>query len=352
LGQLVLIPEALHRLAENPRKARATFREIVALCTRRLCEQGPAAVIREPVSGQIAQQGRLERERGRAHYQMGLATNVQFWEEYLSRSHFIVNVHDYWQLLDHVYRYLGLGEAGVRLLDAGCGNGHFGMFLLMNQHYRALKDDRRVPLIRYTGLDVVPAALREAQRDFRDRLLPTAATAHVASERLLDASFACSDLNAPLPFANEQFDRVVCNLVLGYLDDPSFTIREFLRVLSPGGKLILTNLKPNADLSQIYRNFVQTAETSEDIGEARDLLNNSGHIRQAESEGRFRFFERQEFAMLLLSSGGEDVRIFTTFADQAYIAVAVKSGSVAPSIITPVGPAYPDFVSPLSRRIS
>src|SRR6185436_11309300 len=150
-----------------------TFREIVALCIRRICGLVPGGVIREPASGQIVQQCRLERERGRAHYQMGPATNVQFWEEHLSRSHFIVNVHDYWQLLDHVYRYLGLGETAVRVLDAGCGNGHFAMFLLMNQQYRALKDDRRVPLIRYTGLDVVPAALREAQLELQEQALQT-----------------------------------------------------------------------------------------------------------------------------------------------------------------------------------
>ncbi|HEY3198217.1 MAG TPA: PilZ domain-containing protein [Nitrospirales bacterium] len=352
LGELVVIPEALHRLAENPRKARATFREIVALCARRLGEQIPGSIIREPAAGQIAQQGRLERERGRAHYQMGLATNVQFWEEYLGRSHFIVNVHDYWQLLDHVYRYLGVGETAVRILDAGCGNGHFGMFLLMNQQYRALKDDRRVPLIRYTGLDVAPAALREAQLELQEQALPPVGPHQIAPERHLISSFVCGNLNAPLPFANGEFDRVVCNLVLGYLDDASFTISEFLRVLSPGGKLILTNLKPNSDLSQIYRNFVRTAETTEDIGEARELLNNSGHLRQAESEGRFRSFDRQEFAMLLLSGGAEQVQIFTTFANQAYIAVAAKSGSMAATASIPAEAAYPDRLSRISRRIS
>jgi ubiquinone/menaquinone biosynthesis C-methylase UbiE len=136
-------------------------------------------------------------------------------------------------------------------------------------------------------------------------------------------------LNAPLPFANEQFDRVVCNLVVGHLNDASFTISEFLRVLSPGGKLILTNLKPNSDLSQIYRNFQRQNENPDDLEEARELLNNSADIRQAETEGVFRFFSRQEFAMLLLSAGAEDVRIFKTFAEQAYIAVAQKAGAEA-----------------------
>ncbi len=196
------------------------------------------------------------------------------------------------------------------------------MFLKVNQEYRALKGDNKVSLIRYTGLDFVPAGLAEAKRSLEEEQ-------QVAAGRLLDASFVCSDLNAPLPFANEQFDRVVCNLVVGHLDNASFTISEFLRVLSPGGKLILTNLKPDSDMSQIYRNFQRQTENPDDVEEARELLNNSADIRQAETEGVFRFLDRQEFAMLLLSAGAEDVRIFKTFAEQAYIAVAHKSGSEA-----------------------
>jgi SAM-dependent methyltransferase len=263
-------------------------------------------------------------ERGRTQHHRELKTNVEFWRDHLNRFQFVVNIHDYWQLLDHVHRFLGLSEpgveqAGIRVLDAGCGNGHFGMFLKVNQEYRALKGDEKVSLIRYTGLDFVPGGLAEAKRALEEEQ-------QVAAGTLLDASFVCSDLNAPLPFGNEQFDRVVCNLVVGYLDNPSFTISEFLRVLSPGGRLILTNLKPNADMSQIYRNFQGQTENVHDVEEARELLNDSADIRQAETEGVFRFFGRQEFAMLLLSSGAEDVRIFKTFADQAYIAVAHKSG--------------------------
>ncbi len=97
-----------------------------------------------------------------------------------------------------------------------------------------------------------------------------------------------------------------------------------MRVLTPNGKLVITNLKPHADLSQIYRNFVQVTERPEEVEEARRLLNNSGKIKQGESDGVFRFFDRHEFATLLESSGAARPRIYTTFANQAYIAVAEK----------------------------
>jgi ubiquinone/menaquinone biosynthesis C-methylase UbiE len=324
-AHLIVTPETLQRLAEHPRKAGATFREIVGVCVTRLKGTVPDAGLSEPSEGQIRHQDRFEMARGRTQHHRELKPNVEFWTDYLSRFQFVVNIHDYWQLLDHVHRLLGLDEVGgnhvgVRVLDAGCGNGHFGMFLKVNQEYRALKGDHKVSLIRYTGLDFVTAGLAEAKRSLEEEQ-------QAAAGRLLDASFVRGDLNAPLPFANEQFDRVVCNLVVGHLENPSFTISEFLRVLSPGGKLILTNLKPDSDMSQIYRNFQRQTENPDDVEEARDLLNNSADIRQAATEGVFRFWDRQEFAMLLLSAGAEDVRIFKTFAEQAYIAVSHKSGN-------------------------
>jgi ubiquinone/menaquinone biosynthesis C-methylase UbiE len=114
--------------------------------------------------------------------------------------------------------------------------------------------------------------------------------------------------------------------VIGYLNDPSQGLNEFVRVLAPGGKLVLTNLKPHADLSQIYRNFVQKTEEPQEVEEARQLLNNAGKIKQGESEGIFRFYDRQELLMVLISTGAVNPRIYSTFANQAYIAVVEKPG--------------------------
>ena len=103
----------------------------------------------------------------------------------------------------------------------------------------------------------------------------------------MNSAFHCVDLNAPLPFQDGTFEKVVSNLVLGYVRDPEFTLKEFLRVLSPKGTLVLTNLKPNSDLSQIYSNFVRQTSNLNEIEEAKQLLNNSGKIREAEGDGIF-----------------------------------------------------------------
>ncbi len=48
------------------------------------------------------------------------------------------------------------------------------------------------------------------------------------------------DLNSGLPFADEAFDYVVCIEGLEHMDNPRQAIREFARVLRPGGRAIVT----------------------------------------------------------------------------------------------------------------
>jgi len=338
-AHLYLIPEALHRIQENPRKARAVFRHLVACCLERLLPEASGREILEPSKHAIGLQNRLERERAQAHHHMAKTEMVEFWRDYLDNFHYIANISDYWQLLDHIYRMVGNLDGGMRILDAGCGNGNFGMFLLINQAYRQRNSGAHcVQPIHYVGADFIRPALAQARlnlmktaAEIRGQFSPNA----TAPSLLMDFSLLAADLNMPLPFRNGQFDRIVCNLVIGYLQDPSFLITEFLRVLSPSGRLIITNLKPHPDLSQIYRNFVQRTQRPEEMQEAKHLLNNSGKIIQAESNGVFRFFDRQELAMLLVASGTAQPRVYSTFANQAYITAVDKPPAIHVAGVSP-----------------
>ncbi len=325
LKHFYLIPEALHRLHENPRKARAVFRQLVHCCIQALAPSRSAQEIVEPHQREIGLQNRVERERARAKNQMAKAENLAFWKDYLEHFHYIANVSDFWQLLDHVYRMLGPLKGGELILDAGCGNGNFGMFLLVNQSYRQRASSPAGEPLQYIGLDFVPSALRQSRDNLKTLSAEIAGRQpNPFSTPLMVSALSRADLNSPLPFPDNQFDRIVCNLVLAYLQDPLSTLREFMRVLAWGGKLVLTNLKPQSDLSQIYRNFIGTTNRPEEVEEGRRLLSNSAKIKQGESEGIFRFFDRQELATLLVSVGVSQPRIYSTFANQAYIAVAEK----------------------------
>lgn len=108
--------------------------------------------------------------------------------------------------------------AGLRVLDAGCGSGWYSE--------RFLNAGAQV-----TPIDVTPAFVEIAQQRLGDR-----------------ATVRRQDLTQPLAFAADgTFDLVFANLVLDYLEDWTPTLREFARVLVPGGRLIFACGNPVED---------------------------------------------------------------------------------------------------------
>lgn len=101
-------------------------------------------------------------------------------------------------------------DSETRWLDAGCGHHLLGAGLESVE--RKLKS--KAGLI--VGVDL------EVPQDAND-------------EELLRA---CADLDH-LPFADEAFELVSCNMVVEHLKDAEITFRELARVLAPGGRLII-----------------------------------------------------------------------------------------------------------------
>ncbi|MGZ8383404.1 MAG: class I SAM-dependent methyltransferase, partial [Nitrospira sp.] len=290
----------------------------------------PLAKLNEPSHREIGVQNRFERERSKTKRSIGKSDHVAFWKDYLQNFQTIPNVADFWRLMDHVYRLMGDCQHGERILDAGCGNGNFGVFLQLNQAFRqryARRGDFRSP--DYVGLDFVPTALAQATANFNQVGTTLQGQFHEGLRAYVPMAMqVCrADLESPLPFPDQSFDRVVCNLVIGYVRDPLFTLREYLRVLRPQGRLVLSNLKPYADLSAIYRGFVETAKTPDQVEEGRRLLDNSGRIKAREGEGIFNFLHQAELEQLLRAAGASHPRVYSTFGNQALIAVAEKSAA-------------------------
>jgi SAM-dependent methyltransferase len=112
----------------------------------------------------------------------------------------------------------GLSRAR-RILDAGCGVGHWGRVLAPFLSPRA----------ELIGVD------REAEW-----VEKAAATAR--SRGLRRFRYRRGDANA-LPFEDGFFDLVTCQTLLIHVPEPRATIREFARVLKPGGLIVLS--EPN-----------------------------------------------------------------------------------------------------------
>lgn len=111
----------------------------------------------------------------------------------------------------HVERELDTAflEKKATVLDAGCGTG--GLI-------RRLAPRR--PAWRWTGVDIEPVACALAKE-------------RTAAEKIIEGSVTA------LPFADESFDAVVSADVLYHVDDDAAALREFFRVLRPGGVAVI-----------------------------------------------------------------------------------------------------------------
>lgn len=133
----------------------------------------------------------------------------------------------------HAARMLsGTIPANSVVLDVGCGTG------LTGQALRAAGFTGPVD-----GVDLSPASLKKAEeRDVYRTLSPV-------------------DLQAlPLPLADDCYDAVLCVGVLTYVPESENVLREFARVVRPGGSVLVTQ---RDDLFH-ERNFATTLENMAD----------------------------------------------------------------------------------------
>jgi ubiquinone/menaquinone biosynthesis C-methylase UbiE/alpha-beta hydrolase superfamily lysophospholipase len=317
-----VVPDALHRLQENPKAAKTTYQYVIQKCQEQLNTMSPHGPIKDPNRLLLGRQKR--EEKNRQQQQSATDVGVTFWQDYLGHFQSISTCPDYVKLLDHVFHALGPITPGQHVLDAGCGNGNAGLFFLhewqaaRNGQLHLGEED-----IRYVGIDIVPDALGKAKAHMTQAIQELEQRQPTCTKKL-QLSWAQVDLQHILPFADNQFDRIVSNLVLGYVDNPQAALEELYRVLAPGGRMVLSNLKPNGDFSGIYHDLVASVGQPEQREEARQLLHNYGKIRQAEKEGQFRFFDETEWNSILQSLGCHSAGVYPTFAHQAYLIVLEK----------------------------
>ncbi len=129
------------------------------------------------------------------------------------------------------------------VLDAGCGIGHWGRTLAPFLS----------PDVALVGVD-------------RESEWVEKAAAIAKAKGLSRFTYRQGDANA-LPFGDAQFDLVTCQTVLIHVPDPRATLREFARVLKPGG--LLAVVEPN----NLAGSLVRDSETFDgDIGVLVDAV--------------------------------------------------------------------------------
>ena len=104
--------------------------------------------------------------------------------------------------------------AGQTVADFGCGPGYLSCELA-----RRVGPEGHVHALDVNADFIARTAARAAGEGLGERL----------STHLVDG--------ATLPLADDQLDRLVAKNVMVYVDDPSASLREFRRVVKPGGKV-------------------------------------------------------------------------------------------------------------------
>ncbi len=141
-----------------------------------------------------------------------------------------------------------------------------------------------------------------------------------------------------LPFQEGYFNKIVMSLVLSYIFNPLETLIECYRILSPGGLLILSSVRPDADASGLFTRLVKKVEEMEDdsfpeewdkqlvLDSIRSFLNDAQALVELEEAGTFDFFDLDNLYGILEEAGFEHLQTIETFGSppQGYVCVAAK----------------------------
>jgi ubiquinone/menaquinone biosynthesis C-methylase UbiE len=322
LARLVAVEGAMHEVRENPKAAEEVFRRVVWSC--RTQEEYPGeqhANLQIPDKRLVIAQNKQERERLRRSEMPAESETYSVLEK----------SDDYRQYMELLGRLCAF-RPGATVLDAGCGNGMFGRWVM----HEAMRQRRvkfaagELPSL-YVGLDLTDRGLQDAMGHHLGALgrypeeLGRGGPPGIGYLRFDFNELAEAGGPVPcLPFADATFEVVCCSLVLSYLRRPQALLKELHRVARPGAVVVLSSMKPHCDMSVIYRDFMGQQVSSEEIDRARNLLRAAGKIRQKEEVGHYAFFSDAELAALAAEAGFDVRESFHSLGNQAVVVKAQR----------------------------
>ena len=325
------IPGAMHELRENPVVAQQAFNDMVAACVTHARGIPAEQLVLQPAEKRLVlRQNRVERDRMRDSVK-GAEAERDFWSGYLQKYRTVQNIEDYREYVALVGHLLGEIKPGEVLLDAGCGNGLFGFWVLRTLLEQAREAE---PPPVYLGLDLTTEGLRQAMALHTGYALDHTRTTGSEARGFLSLLFGNTDLDTwgmperelmdELCFADGTFDKVCLSLVLSYLNRPSAVLTELHRVLRPGGRIVVSSMKPFCDMSEIYRDYMDQQITDAELEDGRNLLRAAGKIRLKEEQGFYTFYSCEELSELLTAAGFRRCFGQMSFGNQAAVVVAER----------------------------
>ncbi len=150
-------------------------------------------------------------------------------------------------------------------------------------------------------------------------LKPGKAEAKTVNDIVLNhISFGNATRDCTVDLPSNAFDRIGASLVLPYLYDPKSAVKAFYKALAPGGKIVLSSLRPNFDSSKSYveeaeeitkRTDLPAEEKERLLASLREFASFTGTLMELEDNGRFRFFTTPELKTLMDEAGFTKIQI-------------------------------------------
>lgn len=247
-------------------------------------------------------------------------TSYEIWNQYMKCYDFLANVGSYVRNLEDIVVACG-PHRDRRILDAGSGTGNLSIAL----HRKGA---------RVKSFDFSPEAI----------------SVHLQKDPSADV--CQGSLEEPLPFPAESFDVVCCASVLFALsrEGCQLALKEFRRVLAPGGQLVVTVAGPSKRNSVLlYKHLATSIRAYGWIGGLKQIartmpslvrvLYYNRKLQELPDWQGYHRFTPNELRAYIVTAGFEEPRIQTTYGNSFLLAHAR---------VPEIAKAQPRFSVPLS----
>ncbi|EMS80825.1 tRNA-specific adenosine deaminase TadA [Desulfotignum phosphitoxidans DSM 13687] len=144
--------------------------------------------------------------------------------------------------------------------------------------------------------------------------------------------FSKNGLEMNLNFKANYFNKIVASLFISYLYNPDDIIYDFYRMLKPGGRLLVSSMKPDSDISLIFTDYINKVQKFDladteikdqemNLTAARAMLNEAASLFELEEDGYFRFYSDKELVAMLENAGFKDITVTSSLGKPEQVVI-------------------------------
>lgn len=238
---------------------------------------------------------------------------ISFWSKYSKFYPHLEDARPYYKLVDTIESFIN-PKQGETWLDAGCGPGTM-MDLIKNKSNNKIK--------KIIGIDIDKKMLWYAKKRFE-------------KEEAILVEFHNIDLSNKTFFKNQEFDGIIANLVLTYINTfeekknveaLKGVFGEMYRIMKTGGSLVWST--PIKGVNFIWVFLASWREILDPRHPKRlyagpAILRYALSIQKKGKKGIYNFFSKEQIEKILEEIGFKGIEFKRSFANQVWVIKAHK----------------------------